>query len=1485
MDDEDARISGSWRITAEGPIAPAFPSDDADAPWWRSCLGKGRFRSPGVVTKCTVVQGKVRFGEGAQSGQVKQFELSPDAVITHNADEFPHALTLEYHQFHVLPTNPAPDRKVTLYGMAPQDVRKWKQALEEERDDVSHLPLGSARADFSTMLRAELWTLFYSGATSQPPNTALRRLYYKNWRAGGELLLNALLGRYTSMMQRTGDPLTQQDAMAFAEMLGSAVLDSAVRVALLRLQLNEDALPTFARMPAATPADFAAFVGELEVRVKAWSSWNRELFLSHHKYPVLSSRNGKPAKPTKMCDEEELHWFTTENVQDGQLSLEEFTALTSSSCAFELARRYAQRSDTDALSRVIEAVPKDELQARAFPSLLFILPSQHQPALLNTFTRAGVVDLRFYESLFDDGLTDARVQVLHSFVSKFLFGEAESGAFRPVVVAQLTTALQGFPVALLKAIYRAMPADGNRMLNYEHDRLRGLLEILFRFEQDVDDPSWSTVMTLSRWLKPGAEQWVRIDMLQHVLASTAFPSFLSHLYGQNRALWPDSRGRETSVPFGPVNSVPLRNWFTRTKVEFSALMFGVFKVGLHVDSGGGMRVLTSLLSKLEGWETTFMGAAEPLRLQVVDALAKMPAFVDIYDGDGNGFLALMRSGVLLSTAMHFDGAVLKACCLPLQIAADSDAHLVFELLALALQFQQWADLESSVRDVWRRMCVAEDRKSHLARILMRVRRRLADVRGKADFFAPGASGRPDERGLVTIADLDECARYATEATRMLPQAALQDKMIRLFDFYLKSNTPTSWRDSFKSASTVAFFLKYLHREDLDKAYESFERANAGNALFASHIDRVKETFRRPVLTSEEVQLTGADVIQTFISKLSSTGQSNSDRLLGLLQQISAEWMTKTYTKLQSPMAPRNAQLIAFLLCTQWAKLRLRNETPDEQRTLIMRVGTGEGKSLIIAMVAIFVVKMLRKKVHVLESNDGLLSRDYADFADFFANLGVTTSSNDFSAGADVTYCLKKQLNMHYRDNVGRDIFYGTVLIVDEVDALIVDEDPNTKYVRPDAERSKTLPQLFSALKRGRGNAPELAGDPMYPTARSAYKSAQAMLLAGENKPNGYAILGTDFKKCDSNGAVQQGAYSLALVYLCYERFGTVPKAQTYFFYQSTPHMLKQYAAIVGLSGSLGSPAEKAFLADTYNARTIEVPPFLDTCLGVSKTAPALVDDSVLVLDNERAHIACVVATALRHRCSAPVVILCAGPQAARNVLQSFTAADTASGHVQLLLEYENGARMNYEAVLEKATQSVGSGNAKRWTVTVSDLFGGRGQDYLVPDQDVDDAGGLLVIAASFPASEREWVQWIGRTARNDRRGRYAVILNRQAEAPSFSSWLHEHHLAGTAYKRTLLTQLLSCRDELCKIKLLTQRANLVSGMQMNEMCDAFWTKADGVSASWPANAEQAALRELLASKQVFTLDDVLQFAVSNGLAISREQYMQTSAYCASGAAQ
>ena len=60
---------------------------------------------------------------------------------------------------------------------------------------------------------------------------------------------------------------------------------------------------------------------------------------------------------------------------------------------------------------------------------------------------------------------------------------------------------------------------------------------------------------------------------------------------------------------------------------------------------------------------------------------------------------------------------------------------------------------------------------------------------------------------------------------------------------------------------------------------------------------------------------------------------------------------------------------------------------------------------------------------------------------------------------------------------------------------------------------------------------------------------------------------------------------------------------------------------------------------------------------------------------------------------------------------------------------------------------------------MTELFGGRGHDFSVMDEGADANGGMLVIATSIP-DEREWTQWKGRTARQDKPGQYMVILRR-----------------------------------------------------------------------------------------------------------------------------
>lgn len=83
-----------------------------------------------------------------------------------------------------------------------------------------------------------------------------------------------------------------------------------------------------------------------------------------------------------------------------------------------------------------------------------------------------------------------------------------------------------------------------------------------------------------------------------------------------------------------------------------------------------------------------------------------------------------------------------------------------------------------------------------------------------------------------------------------------------------------------------------------------------------------------------------------------------------------------------------------------------------------------------------------------------------------------------------------------------------------------------------------------------------------------------------------------------------------------------------------------------------------------------------------------------------------------------------------------------------------------EGSIEDTSKRTGTGDAAHFHITVTDVFGGRGHDFYCNDEFANANGGMLVIATSIPDT-REWIQWKGRTARQDRPGQYYVVLSTQ----------------------------------------------------------------------------------------------------------------------------
>jgi hypothetical protein len=657
-------------------------------------------------------------------------------------------------------------------------------------------------------------------------------------------------------------------------------------------------------------------------------------------------------------------------------------------------------------------------------------------------------------------------------------------------------------------------------------------------------------------------------------------------------------------------------------------------------------------------------------------------------------------------------------------------------------------------------------------------------------------------------------------------------------------------------ATTAIFLKYLDKENRNKAFEKFKDANPagaaggsgrGTSIF-SLIEDAARVFTGPLVNAKEI-VGDLDAVRYREIMVNLRGDHNEASARGLLPKIFAEWMKKSLGETElddagterfkgSAMTPRHVQSIAYLVISEWIRRAIeeRKAPGSKCRSLMGTMGTGEGKSLVFAMLACFAVKVLKLKVHILANTLSLKHRDCEDSKPFYVSMGVSVGESiDHKPfpDMDVVYTISStkhsHLLKHYRDSIsdgsieGGNDFSKTLLLVDEVDSVVMCETPFLNWTRYDRPGTFTGSALFAAYLAVRAPGAENHDCPpgIDPAAWDQAKKDKRGLetfslpveltkngiyvaLDGKGEPDGLNHTELDYKN------VRDG------------KMKSAPSGKSSAVYTSSlPHLLTRYATILGLSGSLGGDSEKSFLTECvtavpcspviasyphlnlsmcryYNADFIAIPNFLNTCDNTEKCEPVLVDGGVHVVSSDAALQSKVVELALSKRKKVPVVIICGKNNSLRKNLLSTIKAKSSSSEknvIDIAAGYENISELVDKATKFDTTHSV-------WPVSVVDYEGGRGQDYYIIDKTVDQDGGLMVIMTEVPdAGVKEWVQWKGRTSRSDRRGQYAVVLL-EANISQKHRGLPKVPGAQSIYEGVaLLDELLKEKDSDLKVKL------------------------------------------------------------------------------------
>jgi hypothetical protein len=311
-----------------------------------------------------------------------------------------------------------------------------------------------------------------------------------------------------------------------------------------------------------------------------------------------------------------------------------------------------------------------------------------------------------------------------------------------------------------------------------------------------------------------------------------------------------------------------------------------------------------------------------------------------------------------------------------------------------------------------------------------------------------------------------------------------------------------------------------------------------------------------------------------------------------------------------------------------------------------------------------------------------------------------------------------------------------------------------------------------------------------------------------------------------------------LEYLNFTKFGKKPEKYTFFNALCTPFMYNKYGCIFGLTGSVGGEAERKYIKETYRAVAYEVPQFLKTCKKTTKEEAR--NNGVTLVDSHSELIRMVIATVKTKYNEVPILVIARNPQELEEIYQRLYDELVASPQNQgrmapedlqrLRERNEHGVLMSdeWERVIEDATRRMGTGENTYCKVTVTEYFGGRGHDFNVMDPTTDKNGGMLVIATSIPDT-REWIQWKGRTARQDRRGQYCVILSRQDESGDGGA-LHDEmfyaeikKLVDTSQHDLVIKKLLDEKDKYIRATLNKFSSDQAKGAWLNELCEKYYS--------------------------------------------------------------
>lgn len=705
-------------------------------------------------------------------------------------------------------------------------------------------------------------------------------------------------------------------------------------------------------------------------------------------------------------------------------------------------------------------------------------------------------------------------------------------------------------------------------------------------------------------------------------------------------------------------------------------------------------------------------------------------------------------------------------------------------------------------------------------------------------------GSINDVGSIDVTDMEDCLEMLDcdpEQHKLFYRLAKQvifgskDKVAR---------KPKEYTRALSTLANLIFFLAYLPFEKRQLCIRMMKEKNPVGEGAGRLVHNVAEKYKLGVLPESQSGVLDKGVLDAAESNpqdvlkmmVAYKEESAVPRELNeIFHQLGRTWLDS----FGALALPHHCQVAAIMVFKEFLESK-----SDGIKTLIGQVSTGEGKSMLIACLSVFLVLAKKKKVHVIGGDEKLTVRDYQAFRGLFKwahekmrdNAAVKDSFEDFSiccsSKADaypdekditravkddawIVYCESKHLMLHYANTAkypetyeGFGKYQDIVLLIDEVDALVVDEKPTVELVydrqrQPLGGQDLTVQEyatsLLRKLKKKEEIAPPNPSDPAYEEMLAIYKGVKKNWKKAKqwhDKPKEEQDLEYRVSKSEDKYVKVDGAKEVTDFhsnFLECLRFSVNDHYQLHWFERlfvmSKPCVFSSYHAILGFSGTTGNDEERKFLEEAYNANFFVVPRFLETCdpkekYGKQEGLTSFykgprwcgkpewgMKGPVMVLPRQPDQIKTLTEIAFKARKKVPVLVITDSTESVDKIVgflrrevnnlpqQNFSQYDMVQSlsnddYVENPIEYKQTLRLSTCPISSKK-----SGVTKEWRITVTDPTGARGTDYKMRDLDADNEGGLLLLMTFIPTGERDWVQFLGRTARQEWNGQYCCILN------------------------------------------------------------------------------------------------------------------------------